>query len=194
MKPALAKFKFNEELSQGKYKADSVRFAYSLMMNTHTKESKEGINPEVSSFLQDNILNKALRDVVLDIGRETPTFNMMKVIKNLKNFDDYLDTGTSLSNEELNRCFQQNAYTRQVKSVKWPENQNLITLTNNKSSINEPMIQKAIEKQSNNSDTHLVERTVRTSIHDLSWLLKDKKNFIAFIQLLEGRPNKVYCS
>ena len=131
MKPAVAKFNFNEELSQGKYKADSNRFANSLMMNTHTKDSKEGINPEVSSFLQNNITSKALRDIVLNIARESPTFDMLRVIKNLKNFDDLMNTGTSLSNEELNRCLQQNAYTRQVKSVRWPENLNIITLTSN---------------------------------------------------------------
>ena len=150
------------------------------MINTHTKESKEGISSEVSSFLQHIITNKAYRDVVLNTATESPSFNLMRVLKNLKDLDDFMNNGTSLSNEELNRCFQQNAYTRQVKSVKLPENLSLITLTSNQPFINESMIQKAIEKKGNSSDTRVEERTVRISMADLSCLFKDKKNFIAF--------------
>ena len=140
MKQAVAKFNFNEELSQGRYKADSVRFANSLMMNTHVNESIEGTSPEVSSFLQDSIKNKAQRDIVLNIATETPSFNLTRVFRNLDDFDDLMDHGTSISNEQLNRCFQQNAYTRQVKSFQWPENLNLITLTHNEPIINECFI------------------------------------------------------
>ena len=66
---------------------------------------------------------------------------------------------------------------------------NLLTLRSKKCTITKEEIDAKLEGTENR-----VTRAVKVRTANMKWFYQDRKNFVAFTQMLQGLPNKVYAS
>jgi len=66
---------------------------------------------------------------------------------------------------------------------------NLLTIRSDKCTISKDELDEKLKDQENK-----VTRAVKVSTTNMRWFYRNKKNFTAFTQMLQGLPNKVYAS
>ena len=86
---------------------------------------------------------------------------------------------TAQTTIELENCFSETKSTRQIQLLDWPIEMDFLTLQSDKCTITQGEIEEELKGEDDR-----IKRTVKVSTSDLRWFFRDKKNFVAFTQML----------
>jgi len=133
--------------------------------------------------------NSGLRDAILKIGRISPDFSIFKTFSDQEAFDEMIKRSTTQTTAELENCFTETRSTRQIQLLEWPRDLSLLTIRSKQCTITKEELDTELEEHENR-----VTRAVNVATLNMSFFFRDRKNFIAFTQMLQGLPNQVYAS
>lgn len=89
------------------------------------------------SILVNNIKKPSERDVLLKIGGLSRQYNVMDDFIDDENWKHLLKFGTSLSIEEMNKCFKFESSTNEICDFYWPKGLDFVTYRSNSCSFKE---------------------------------------------------------
>ena len=84
-----------------------------------------------TSVLINNIKQPTERDVLLRIGGLSRHYNVMDDFVDDEYWQSLLKFGTSLSIEEMNKCFRFESSTREIVDFYWPQDLDFVTYRSN---------------------------------------------------------------
>ena len=96
-------------------------------------------------------------------------------MNDLEDFKDMIGTSTAVVTEILNySCFIENNSTRQVTTLKWPQNVSSITYITSNCIVSEQDLQGEIDNTYKRSMVKKILKAITVKAVDLDWILKDE--------------------
>lgn len=155
------------------------RLSDMLVKKTYLQLKTDGTELELQSYLSRSLSNSGLRDAILKIGRLSPNFSVFKIFQSQDDFGQIVEKSTPQTTAELESCLVETRSTRQIQLLDWPRELDLLTLRSNKCTISKEELDNELEDHENK-----VTRAVNVTTLNMSFFFHDRKNFIAFTQML----------
>ena len=86
-----------------------------------------------------------MRDLILKIGRNSPSFTIFSTFDNQVDFKVFLEKMTFQSSQEMSHCLQETFSTTQIESVNWPNKLEILTIRSETCRISKDVIDKKFE-------------------------------------------------
>ena len=139
------------------------------------------------SILQWELDDPAKRDVLIKIGRLTPSFSIFSELTSQDSFQKLFQKLSPTVIEELNHCFMETHKTSLIQQMEMPDDMALRCDMTDTADIDENWYQVQNEEFEERQTM-----AVKVRVHDLSWFYEDSRNYVYFSTLIEGMPDKVY--
>ena len=134
----------------------------------------------VVSYMQKIQAKTTERDVLLKIGRSSPSFTLVGAFNCQEDFREMIQSATPQVSEELNNCFFETKSTRQIQLLDWPRDRDLLTMRSERCKVTKEELDAQLA-----SEPDKVTRVVTVRVLNLGWFYRDKKNFAAFSKMLQ---------
>lgn len=133
---------------------------------------------------------------MIKTGWNSRAFSICKVFKNQADCSVFLRSSTSASTEEFNVCFVDTPFTKKIASAEWPDCVEFLCIRHKNIQITKEIVDKTIEEAiaKASGEPLTMNRAVSVNMLEMGWFFKNKKNFVAFSELLKNLPKKVYGS
>ena len=115
------------------------------------------------------------------MGQLYAGFSIFTEFASQDSFKSLLAKMSPVIGEELNRCFQLTFNTKQIKQYSWPEDTEIQTFKTSSCDIVAEQL-----KTNLTSEEDQQEVAIEAMLADMSWFHRNKANFIAFSNILQG--------